>query len=150
MINKKLRVYLDNCCFNRPYDNQSQLKIELETKAKLHIQSLIAEDKVDLVISYMSEFENNDNPFLMKKTAIADFFKYAKENITENLEIIETANSLKKSGLKTKDSLHLACAIVSKCDYFMSTDDRLLKHKDKRIKIINPINFILEEGKENV
>jgi len=37
----KTRVYLDNCCFNRPYDNQSYLKIELETKAKLKIQEMI-------------------------------------------------------------------------------------------------------------
>jgi len=37
---KIMRVYLDNCCFNRPYDDQMQLKIELETKAKLFIQAL--------------------------------------------------------------------------------------------------------------
>lgn len=32
---KKIRVYLDNCCFNRPYDDQSQIKINLEAQAKL-------------------------------------------------------------------------------------------------------------------
>jgi hypothetical protein len=36
-----MRVYLDNCCYNRPYDNQSQLRISLETQAKLYIQQLI-------------------------------------------------------------------------------------------------------------
>ncbi len=36
-----MRIYLDNCCFNRPYDNQSQIRIHLETEAKLHIQELI-------------------------------------------------------------------------------------------------------------
>ena len=29
-----LRIYLDNCCYNRPYDDQNQLRIELETKSK--------------------------------------------------------------------------------------------------------------------
>ena len=29
------KVYLDNCCYNRPYDDQTQLRIELETKAKI-------------------------------------------------------------------------------------------------------------------
>jgi predicted nucleic acid-binding protein len=33
-----MRLYLDNCCFNRPFDNQEQLKIKLETEAKLFIQ----------------------------------------------------------------------------------------------------------------
>jgi hypothetical protein len=41
----KIKVYLDNCCFNRPYDDQTQLRIELETKAKLYIQQQIIEKK---------------------------------------------------------------------------------------------------------
>lgn len=36
----KVRIYLDNCSYNRPYDNQSQMKIYLETQAKLHIQDI--------------------------------------------------------------------------------------------------------------
>jgi hypothetical protein len=36
-----MRIYLDNCCFNRPFDNQTQLKIHLETEAKLFIQQEI-------------------------------------------------------------------------------------------------------------
>lgn len=31
-----MRVYLDNCCYNRPYDDQTQLRISLESQAKLH------------------------------------------------------------------------------------------------------------------
>lgn len=34
-------LYLDNCCFNRPYDDQSHTQIFLETQAKLHIQESI-------------------------------------------------------------------------------------------------------------
>ncbi len=36
-----MRVYLDNCCYNRPYDDQSQLRISLETQAKIQIQGMI-------------------------------------------------------------------------------------------------------------
>lgn len=32
------RIYLDNCCFNRPYDDQLNLNIHLEAEAKLFIQ----------------------------------------------------------------------------------------------------------------
>jgi hypothetical protein len=35
---EQLRLYLDNCAFNRPFDDQNQLKIKLETEAKLFIQ----------------------------------------------------------------------------------------------------------------
>lgn len=34
-------IYLDNCCFNCPFDDQSQLKIRLETEAKLDIQEKV-------------------------------------------------------------------------------------------------------------
>lgn len=43
-----LRVYLDMCCFNRPYDDQSQLKVAMETQCKLHIQNLIIERKLEI------------------------------------------------------------------------------------------------------
>lgn len=42
-----LRIYLDMCCYNRPYDDQSQLKVAMETQSKLYIQSLIKDKKLD-------------------------------------------------------------------------------------------------------
>ncbi len=32
-----MRLYLDLCCFNRPYDDQTQTRIRLETEAKILI-----------------------------------------------------------------------------------------------------------------
>jgi len=49
----KYRIYLDNCCFNRPYDDQTQMKVYLETQAKLHVQSLVYEKKIELVWSFI-------------------------------------------------------------------------------------------------
>lgn len=46
-------VYLDNCCYNRPFDDQNNLQIKLETEAKLYIQKLIEELKIDLAWSSM-------------------------------------------------------------------------------------------------
>ena len=37
---QKIRVYLDNCAYNRPYDNQNDINIRLESEAKLFIQVL--------------------------------------------------------------------------------------------------------------
>lgn len=36
-----MKIYLDNCCFNRPFDDQSQIRIRLESEAKLKIQEEI-------------------------------------------------------------------------------------------------------------
>ncbi len=52
-----MRVYLDNCCFNRPYDDQSYMSISLEAQAKLHIQDLIRQNKLEMATSYMLVYE---------------------------------------------------------------------------------------------
>ncbi len=53
-----LRVYLDNCVFNRPFDDQSQIRIKLETEAKFYIQALIKQRQLVLIWSYILELEN--------------------------------------------------------------------------------------------
>lgn len=58
----KIIVYLDNCCFNRPYDDQNHLSIYLETQAKLAIQELIKDDEISLIWSFMLDYENQQNP----------------------------------------------------------------------------------------
>jgi len=143
---KKARIYLDNCCFNRPYDDQTQLRIELETKAKLFIQHQITEKRISFVSSVILEYENNDNPYALRKLVIQDFLKHASDYVDKSEEVVTIANEISAKGIKTKDASHLACAIYAKCDYFLTTDDKLLKHKDERISIINPVDFIMIEG----
>lgn len=70
---KLLRIYLDMCCYNRPYDDQSQLKITMETQSKLYIQTLIKEKKLNLITSYMLRYECSNNPFEMRRNTIFDF-----------------------------------------------------------------------------
>ena len=48
----KYQIYLDNCCFNRPYDDQSYLLIQLESEAKLFVQKEILKGRFELVWSY--------------------------------------------------------------------------------------------------
>lgn len=44
--------------------------------------------------------------------------------------------------MKDKDAYHLASAILAECDYFLSTDYRLLKYKTNEIILLNPVEFI--------
>jgi len=45
-------------------------------------------------------------------------------------------------GIKPADATHIACAITAGCDYLITTDDRMLKFKDERIKIITPTDMV--------
>lgn len=61
---------MDMCCYNRPYDSQDQLKVELETKAKLKIQSLVQKGELELIGSYVLDYECSNIPSPMRKNAI--------------------------------------------------------------------------------
>jgi len=140
-----MKIYLDNCCFNRPYDDQTQIRISLETQAKLYIQELIRNRKVELTTSYILWYENSQNPYETKKRAISEFMQ---KNSTENIDIDKSgiiknkAEEIMKTGIKTKDAYHVACAIFASCDCFLTTDYRLLKYCTDEIQMLNPIDFV--------
>jgi predicted nucleic acid-binding protein len=140
-----MKIYLDNCCFNRPYDDQRQMRIFLETQAKLHIQQLIVQKKLKFVCSFILRYENNENPDISNRDSIAQFFLNASEYVgNENIEnILRTAKELMNQGIKMKDAAHLACAINAGCDYFITTDDSLIKKcNDTIIKVRTPLTFL--------
>lgn len=140
-----MRIYLDNCSYNRPYDDQSQMRIYLETQAKLHIQDMIRQRLVELVTSFVLDFENSNNRSIPKRMAIERFMKdYATLYVSNKhgAQIAKIADSVMKTGVKEKDAYHVACAIMAECDYFVTTDDRLLKYQSEKINLVTPGEFI--------
>ena len=82
------RIYLDNCCFNRPYDNQENIKVQIETESKLYIQRKIKESQYSLVWSYILEYENQSNPYVIRKEEILEWKKISTIIIKPSEEII--------------------------------------------------------------
>lgn len=148
MVENKPLIYLDNCCFNRPYDDQSQLKINIETLAKLKIQEAVRDGKLLLTTSYVLVAENTANPSSTKRTDIQSFidtYTYVFVSRNKEDEIVRLAEDIIKTGIKYMDACHVASAIIAGCDYFVSTDKRLLKYESDKIRLINPVNFVIEE-----
>jgi len=146
---EKIKIYLDNCCFNRPYDDQTQPRIQFEASAKLMIQSLIIDGDIEFVWSYVLDFENSKNPFPEKRDTIYAFKQYANAIVEPDKTIEAAAKDFQLNGLKAYDSLHLACAISAGCDYILTVDDKMLKKQCDDIEIIDPVIFInqwLKEG----
>ena len=137
-----MKVYLDNCCFNRPFDDQRSVVVYLETKSKLAIQGMIKNGHLKLIWSEILDFENNENPFIERKTKILEWKLLAIENIEMNDFIFERAKDLLKSGLRQKDASHIACAISSNANYFVTTDMKILNKKVQNIELINPIDLV--------
>ncbi len=120
------------------------MKIKLETEAKLFIQLQIKKGIYDLVWSYVLDFEKQQNPYDDKRNAIQIWKSRAKTICNSSNEILELGKNIMMNGIMSKDALHIACSIKSKCDYFITTDVKLLKKEISGIQIIDPINFIRE------
>ena len=87
-----MRIYLDNCVFNRPFDDQSHLRVRMETEAKLYIQARIKQGDLQLVWSYILEFENVQNPFQARKQTIAQWKNLASVLIPETSGLLAVAH----------------------------------------------------------
>jgi predicted nucleic acid-binding protein len=140
----EMRIYLDNCTYNRPFDDQTQMKIHLETVAKLYIQSAIRNGVYDLVWSFMNDLENNDNPYEDCRNSIQKWKQIAKQYCATHQSILDRGKEIEKLSIKSKDALNIACAVASNCDYFITTDKPLLHKNIDGIRIINPIEFVME------
>jgi predicted nucleic acid-binding protein len=139
------RIYLDNCCYNRPFDDQNQIRINLETQAKLHKQQLIVQKKLEMVCSFVSRYENSENPDSAKRDSIENFLRNAAEYIgyADIAAVRKNAFALMNMGIKMKDAAHLACAIQAKCDCLITTDDQFIKkYRGTEILVCNPLTFL--------
>lgn len=144
-----MRIYFDNCCYNRPFDDQSSVLVRLESDAKLYIQELVKDKKLELVWSFVLDYENAANPYSEKRERIWPWEDLASCYCDFSIEIAEKTIKLMQTGLKQVDASHIACAILSQADYFITVDKKVLKKIIPGIKIINPINFIEEEYHAN-
>jgi len=142
----KHRIYLDNCCFNRPYDDQAYLTVHLETEAKLFVQKEILQGSFELAWSYMLDYENSMNPYVERKKAIDNWRKVAVCDVDFSTDINLLGNKILSQGLKNNDALHIACAITAKCAYFLTTDKGVLNKQLSEIIVINPIDFVRKLG----
>jgi predicted nucleic acid-binding protein len=147
-----MRIYLDNCSLNRPYDNQKQVKILFETEAKLFIQQQILSQNYELAWSYVLDYEIGNSPFSERKDRIMQWKNIAHLHCVENESILLEAEKLQKIGLKVVDSLHVACADFMKCDYVLTTDRKMLNKPIKQVTqmpVLNPMEFIQREVIKN-
>jgi len=142
----KLKIYMDNCCYNRPFDDLSQAKVNNEATAKRYIQALVKYDSVELHTSFISLHEIYDIPFEDNREHILGFVnEYSSLHISNENDtgVIPLSDEIMKTGIKKKDATHLACSIIAESDYFITTDKRVLSYKTDKIKIVNPIDFVI-------
>ncbi|MEH2465748.1 PIN domain-containing protein [Nostoc sp.] len=144
------RVYLDTSLYNRPFDDQTQPKIFLETQAIILILQMVEARLIELVSSSVLEYENSRNPFVVNQQSMERYLQIATLRVLVDENIRNRAEQLEQLGIKSIDALHVACAEASQSDYFIIYDRRLINRcQNLALIVINPNNFIFEVENEN-
>jgi predicted nucleic acid-binding protein len=144
------RVYLDTSTYNRPFDDQTQPKIFLETQAVIIILQMVEVKAVELVSSSILEYENSRNPYPIKQEAMNRYLQLAELRQEVDEAIRKRSEELEKDGLKAIDALHVACAEAVNSDYFITCDKRLINRCSKlTMKVMNPADFVLEMSSDD-
>lgn len=140
-----MRIYLDMNIYNRPFDDQSQVRIRLETIAIFSILQKIKNKELTLLWSFMIDYENGLNPYDDVRQEIELAASLAIESVTPDESVLTAAKEFESKGIKPRDSIHLACALNGGAEYFLTCDDKLIKRAstlDINVKIISPLRFI--------
>jgi predicted nucleic acid-binding protein len=74
---------------------------------------------------------------------VNDCIQIAKQHQKVDEKIKKLSSEMEAQAVKPMDALHVACAEAAGCDYFLTCDDRLIKRYNGKIKVDNPVNFIL-------
>lgn len=146
-----MRVYLDNCAFNRLFDDISQERVRIEAIAVTALLERVQDGVIDLVWSSMVDFENSDSPIQEQKDWIFSLKDHAIIEVEATINVHDKSESLIEYGLKSKDALHVASAMAGQADYFVTTDDGILRRRDQidSISILNPVELVKIIGHEN-
>ena len=140
-----MRIYLDNCCYNRQHDESVSDEISKDKTAFIKIKKEIILKNIELATSFMLHYENNQNKNINNRNN-NDFLIRNYRTIYIGVDSIEKLKILVDeiilSGVKQKEAYHIASAILSDCDYFITVDKKLLKYETDKIKIINLVDFI--------
>jgi len=143
-----LKLYLDNCCYNRPFDDQSQERIYLESEAILSILKRGERQQFKILGSPILKLEMNQMRDEDKKQKVRNIYQVIHEEIPYTKEVRTRSEEIMKlSKIRSFDSLHIAIAESTNADFLLTTDDKLEKmasHLDLRVKVQNPLKFVLE------
>ena len=141
-----MKIYLDACCWSRPFDDQAQYRVRLEAEAVLSIIANSGAGSFMLAASEAIEFELSGitDPDKLKK--IRSLYSAASERLLYTKGTRRRALLFQRQGIKLLDSLHLALAEEYRQDALLTTDDGFLvaaARSDAVVRVENPATWLM-------
>jgi len=121
------RVYLDVCALSRPFDDQRQVRIQLESSAVALILEHVKQKELELIVSTVHDLEISPISDLEERRQLILLLNQIGTRYPFDLsKTQQRAKLLVAQNLGLADATHLAFAEQAQAD-FVTVDDRLLK-----------------------
>ncbi len=144
-----MKLYLDVCCLNRPFDDQSQTRVRLEAEAVLSILEMAQSEEIEIIGSDIIDDKLSEMPDRERRDKVELLLALASSQIALTSAIEQRANELQKWNIAPLDALHLASAESAQADYFLTTDDDLLRRAKRaglKVKVENPAKWLIQKA----
>ncbi|BAP56440.1 hypothetical protein THII_2143 [Thioploca ingrica] len=142
-----MRIYLDMSCLNRPFDDQTQLRIRLESETIIFILQNFNLPQWEWISSEILQLEIEHIPVVEMREHLLLLASRAHHVVRLQQKEAKRAQQLKRMGLNAFDALHIACAESGNADIFLTSDQKLLEQAtqiDKiNLSVVNPL-WLLE------
>ena len=143
------KIYLDTCCLNRPFNDQTQARICRETEAVQTILARFFTSDWQWVTSTVLVNEISKTPDAALRDDMEALLSLAHQNVSVGASEQTRCTQLKSLGFKWLDALHIACAESGGTDILLTTDDRMLRrakrfHSQLRVRVENPCTWLEE------
>ena len=127
-----MRIYLDNCCLQRPLDDQSNPRVRIETEAVFVVLAAVRAGELSLMGSEALDYEVGRIPDEARRLEVMSILSLATEHLPVTDLIESLAESFAARGIAAMDAVHSALASNAHADFFCTCDDKLF-HKAKAI-----------------
>ncbi|TWT45653.1 PIN domain protein [Phycisphaerae bacterium RAS1] len=144
-----MQIYLDVCCLNRPFDDQSRQRIRLESDAVQAILERVERGEFQLLTSGAADSELIRVADFDRREAVRELAGRACRHIPLSSDIGRRALALEQGKLDPLDALHLAYAESVPCDILFTVDDAFVRRAARLsppspVRVVNPAPWILE------
>lgn len=146
-----MKVYLDVCCLNRPFDEASQPRVAIEAAAVVSVLQLIDSGQLTDYSSEMARVEIERMSDGDRRKKVASLLPPTERIIPLSDDLLDASHRVIAMGFDLADAVHLVAAQRMKVDVLLTVDDKLLRRAKRRvdrlgIRVVDPVTFLQELG----
>jgi len=143
-----VRVYLDNNCIQRLFDDQRQERVRCEADAVERVFELQQKRLCELLASrmiYTEVMQNQDYERRSLVLAMLGAFRFVETQRWAERPLVQ---SLEQLNMATPDATHLAQASLMGADVFLTCDDGIIKKRSRvqallpKLTVANPVQWV--------